>query len=306
MGMSWAYGDQADRDDDRSLGLIRQALDLGVNFLDTAEGYGAGHNERLVGAAIAGRRDQAVIASKVGVLVDQAGNRVQDGSPRHVREGCEASLRRLGVEHIDLYYLHRIDPAVPLADTWAAMAELGTEGKVRALGLSEVTVEEAAQAHSIHPVTAIQSEMSLWTRDPLGVAPLGQGGPGNVVGWCAAHGATFVPYAPLGRGFLTGTITTAEFAEQDWRSAQPRFQPDALTANQKLVEVIRAVAERHGATSAQVAIAWTLAQGEHVIPIPGTKKPHYLLENAAASRLNLTTEELATLDNLPDPIGGRY
>jgi aryl-alcohol dehydrogenase-like predicted oxidoreductase len=216
-----------------------------------------------------------------------------------VRAAVDASLRRLRTDVIDLYYLHRVDPDTPLAETWSAMAQLVTAGKVRRLGLSEVTPEQAAEAHALHPVTAVQSELSLWTRDPLT--------PGNdLVGWCAANGAAFVPFAPLGRGFLTGTITSADFDETDFRSANPRFAADAVAANQRIVDAVRAVAGRHGATPAQVAIAWTLAQGSHVIPIPGTTKSHRLRENAAAADLELTAADLAELDNLPAPVGDRY
>ncbi|MBA9006282.1 aldo/keto reductase [Thermomonospora cellulosilytica] len=316
MPMSWAYN-LAERDDEASVALIREAVELGVTFLDTADVYGLGHNETLVGRALSGLRDRVVLATKVGLRPEPGGAMGRDGSPGHVRAGAEESLRRLGTDVIDLYYLHRVDPRVPLAETWGAMAELVAEGKVRWLGLSEVTVAQAEEAHAIHPVAAVQSEMSLWTRDPMGVpggtaggAPgagaLAAEGPGDVVGWCAAHGAAFVPFSPLGRGFLTGTVTSADFDDKDFRSRNPRFQEEALRQNMRIVDVVRRVAERRGATPAQVAIAWVLAQGEHVIPIPGTKKVRYLRENAAAADLDLTAEDLAELDALPAPVGGRY
>ncbi|MGC4959512.1 aldo/keto reductase [Actinomadura citrea] len=318
MGMSWAYT-ESERDDDASVALIREALDLGVTFLDTAQPYGDGHNEALVGRALAGRRDEAVVATKTGLVVESMATRniVRNGRPEHVKASAEDSLRRLGTEAIDLYYLHRVDPQVPLADTWGAMAELVAEGKVRRLGLSEVSVAQAAEAHAIHPVAAVQSELSLWTRDAMG-APGGMAGtmpgdttgtaegPGDVVGWCAANGAAFVPFSPLGRGFLTGTVTAADFEDTDFRGGNPRFQEDALKANLRIVDVVKAVAARHGATPAQVAIAWTLAQGEHVIPIPGTKKQKYLRDNAGAAALELTEADLAELDGVPAPVGGRY
>ncbi|MER7542852.1 aldo/keto reductase [Actinomadura sp.] len=318
MGMSWAYT-ASERDDDASVALIREALDLGVTFLDTAQPYGDGHNEALIGRALKGRRDEAVLATKTGLVVpeDASWNLVRNGTPEHVKASAEDSLRRLGTDVIDLYYLHRVDPDVPLADSWGAMAELVAEGKVRRLGLSEVSVAQAAEAHAIHPVAAVQSELSLWTRDaagaPGGMAGVSMGhtggtgeGPGDVVAWCAENGAVFVPYAPLGRGFLTGTITSADFEDTDFRGVNPRFREDALKANLRIVDVVKAVAERHGATPAQVAIAWTLAQGEHVIPIPGTKKRRYLHENAGAADLDLTGTDLAELDGVPAAVGDRY
>jgi aryl-alcohol dehydrogenase-like predicted oxidoreductase len=300
MGMSWAYT-ESERDDRRSVALIREAVDLGVTFLDTSDVYGAGHNETLVGRALRGIRDLVVLGTKVGIVVDPRTQRMsRDGTPEHVRAGAEASLRRLGTDVIDLYYLHRVDPDVPLAETWGAMAELVAEGRVRHLGLSEVTVAEAEEAHRIHPVAAVQSELSLWTRDVLGVD-----GQGDVVGWCAANGAAFVPFSPLGRGFLTGAVTTAEFEETDVRRRLPRFQPEALRQNLRIVDVVRKIAERHAVTPAQVAIAWTLAQGGHVIPIPGTKRQNCLYENTRAAGVDLTEGDLADLDAVPPPVGAR-
>jgi aryl-alcohol dehydrogenase-like predicted oxidoreductase len=310
MGMSWAYA-ESERDDRESVALIREAVDLGVTFLDTSDVYGAGHNEQLVGRALDGVRDRAVLGSKVGLVVDPtSGIMGCDGSPGHVREAIEASLRRLGTDVVDLYYLHRVDPEVPLTETWGVMSELVKEGKVRHLGLSEVSVAQAEEAHAIHPVAAIQSELSLWTRDPLGVtssdADANGTGPGDVVGWCAANGASFVPFSPLGRGFLTGAVTEATFEETDLRGYLPRFQAGVLEQNLQIVDAVRTVAERHGATPAQVAIAWTLAQGEHVIPIPGTKKRKYLHENTVAAGVDLTETDLTDLDAVPPPVGTRY
>jgi aryl-alcohol dehydrogenase-like predicted oxidoreductase len=318
MGMSWAY-QESERDDRASISVIREAVDLGVTLLDTADIYGDGHNEELLGLALEGRRDDVVLATKVGLVVDDLPTKAlhRDGSAAQVRHAVEASLRRLRTDVIDLYYLHRVDPDVPLAETWSAMAGLVAEGKVRRLGLSEATVAQAAEAHAVHPVAAIQSELSLWTRDPLGApydppahqaggAAAGPAAAGNVVGWCAAHGAAFVPFAPLGRGFLTGTIASADFEAGDIRSTLPRFAADALATNQHIVQGVRAVASRHGATPAQVAIAWTLARGEHVIPIPGTKRSRYLRENVGAAGLRLTADDLAELDRVPPPVGNRY
>jgi aryl-alcohol dehydrogenase-like predicted oxidoreductase len=317
MGMSWGYEESA-RDDPASIAVIHEAIDLGVTFFDTADIYGDGHNEELVGRALEGRRDDVVLATKMGFVMDDLATRKmrRDGSPRHVREAAEASLGRLRTDVIDLYYLHRVDPEVPLAETWGALSDLVAAGKVRQLGLSEVTPAQAAEAHAIHPVAAIQSEMSLWTRDALGVAPVPSAdGPApvnagaqgdDVVGWCAQNGAAFVPFAPLGRGFLTGTLTSATFEEGDFRGGNPRFAAEAFAANQRIVDAVRAVAERKGVTPAQVAIAWALAQGDHVIPIPGTKKSKYLRENLGAAAVRLTAAELAELDSLPAPVGSRY
>ncbi|MET8325671.1 aldo/keto reductase [Streptomyces sp. NPDC005181] len=300
MGMSWLYQESA-RDDDRSLRVINEALDLGVNLLDTADLYGGGHNETLLGRAIAGRRDEVVLATKFGIVLDDVDARSahRDNSPAYLRSAAEASLRRLNVDVIDLY-VHRIDPAVPLAETWGAMAELVTKGKVRFLGLSEATVEQAVEAHGIHPVTAVQSELSLWTRDSL------EGPAGGMVGWCDSVGASFIPFAPLGRGFLTGTLHTGQFEASDFWAGNPRFHRSAMEANQRIVDVIREVADRRSVTPAQVAIAWTLAQGDRVVPIPGTKNSRYLRENVAAADLVLTEQDLADLGSLPAALGSRY
>ncbi|MGH3355382.1 MAG: aldo/keto reductase, partial [Nocardioidaceae bacterium] len=289
MGMSWAYT-PAERDDTSSVALIGEALDLGCGFVDTSDVYGDGHNEQLVGEALHERRDDAFLATKVGLVVEDKRTGVvrRDASPEHIRSAVEASLRRLATDAIDLYYLHRVDPQVPLSEQWGALAELVEQGKVRHLGLSEVSLDQADAAHRQHPVTAIQSELSLWTRSALGEGPPvadGSGGtrePDDIVGWCARNEAAFVPFSPLGRGFLTGTVTGDDFEGGDMRARNPRFATDAMAANQRIVDVVRAVAGRHDATPAQVAIAWTLTRGDHVVPIPGTKKSRYLRENAAA------------------------
>ena len=296
MPMSFGYVDAAAEDD--PVDVIHRAIDLGVPMLDTADVYGPFSNEELVGAAIRDRRDRVEVATKVGLLVGPNGGYPldRDARPQHVRSAIDASLGRLRTDVVDLYYLHRIDPAVPIEETWGAMAELVDAGKVGALGLSEVTVAEAERAHAIHPVAAIQSEMSLWTRDPLA----------DIVPWCAEHGARFVPFSPLGRGFLTGAISAASFDESDFRSNNPRFTAEAVDANQAIVARVREVAERVGATPAQVALAWTLAQGEHVLPIPGTKRRRYLEENLGAGDLVLSAGDLADLDALPVAEGARY
>lgn len=303
MGMSWAYAGSG-RDDQESVATIRHGLDLGVSLLDTADVYGMGHNEALVGRAIRSRRNEAVIATKCGLVVDDAATQAmhRDGSPGHVREAVRASLGRLGVETIDLYYLHRVDEHVPLEETWGAMAELVSQGLVRRLGLSEVSVAQAAAAHAIHPVSAVQSELSLWTRDPLG-----DGGQDGIVAWCARNGAAFVPFAPLGRGFLTAGIDAATaFEPTDFRSRLPRFTARAMAMNAAIVEVIQEVARARDASAAQVSLAWVLAQGDHVIPIPGTRQRGHLDANAAALGLKLTPQELSLLDGAPAAAGSRY
>ncbi|MCU1692792.1 MAG: aldo/keto reductase family oxidoreductase [Frankiales bacterium] len=294
MGMSWAYGAEQ-RDDDVSLQVVRRALDLGVTLIDTADVYGPFVNEQLVGRALQGRRDEAFLATKVGLVAGDGGI-TRDGSPQHVRAGIDASLQRLGVDHVDLWQLHRVDEAVPVEETWGAMAEAVQAGKVRYLGMSEVGVAELEKAHAVHPVTTVQSELSLWTRDPLA----------EVLPWCAAHGVGFLPFSPLGRGYLTGTVTAGSFGDDDFRSRNPRFTSEAMAANTALVDVVKDVAERVLATPAQVALAWVLAQGPSVVPIPGTKKVHYLEENAASAHVVLSPQDLADLDALPAPVGARY
>ena len=295
MGMTYAY-DQDRRDDDRSVSVIHRALDLGVTLLDTSDVYGPHTNEELVGRALVGRRDDAVLATKCGLVFSPDLAHTRNGTPEYVRAACDASLRRLGVEVIDLYQLHRVDPEVPVEETWGAFAELVAVGKVRAIGLSEVSVEQLEVCHAIHPVTSVQSELSLWTRDYLG----------DVLPWCRDHDVAFLPFSPLGRGFLTGALAPREFASDDFRSRLPRFAPEAMAANQQIVDAVAAVAHERGVTSAQIALAWVLAQGENVVPIPGTKRVERLEENAAAADLVLTDDDLAALAALPDPQGGRY
>jgi aryl-alcohol dehydrogenase-like predicted oxidoreductase len=298
MGFNWGYRDPS-VDEAASIDVIRRAIDIGVDHLDTADAYGPFTNERLVGRAIKDRRDQVVIATKCGLVIeDKADFRFgRDASPKHVREACDGSLERLGIEAIDLYYIHRIDPNTPLEETWDAMAGLVKAGKVRSIGISEPKVEDLDRIWRIHRVTAVQSELSLWTRDYLA----------DVVPWCAEHGASFVAFAPLGRGFLTGKISAdARFGSEDFRSKLPRFREDAVAENQRIVESVRAVAARRGVTAAQIALAWVLAQGDHVLAIPGTQRQKYLEENTAAADIVLTPAEIAELDAIPAPVGGRY
>lgn len=294
MGMSWAYG-AAERDDAQSREVLRRALDLGVTLIDTADVYGPFTNEELVGSGLAGRRDAAFLATKCGLVVGPDGM-LRDGRPEHVRAAIDASLRRLGTDRVDLWQLHRVDPEVPVEETWGAMAEAVGAGKALALGMSEVSVDELDRAHAIHPVATVQSELSLWTRDPLA----------EVLPWCQENGAGFLPFSPLGRGFLTGTVGEGSFDDGDFRARNPRFTAEAMAANAALVDAVRGVAERVGAAPAQVALAWVLAQGEHVVPIPGTKKLHYLEQNAAAAEVVLSAQDLTDLDALPAPVGARY
>jgi aryl-alcohol dehydrogenase-like predicted oxidoreductase len=294
VGMSAEYR-PADIDDEQSLLVLARALELGVSMFDTADVYGPFTNELLVGRGLRGRADEVVISTKAGLVID-SGRLRPNGDPAHLRASCDASLRRLGVDVIDLYYMHRVDPAVPLEVSWAAMADLVLAGKVRTIGLSEVTVGDLAAAHAIHPVAAVQSELSLWTRGPLD----------RVVPWCQANGALFAAYAPLGRGYLTGTVRSSAFQPDDIRSGNPRFTAEAIERNQAILTVIEQIARRHGASLAQVAIAWVLAQGEHVVPIPGTKQVCYLEENCQAADLDLSPDDLAALDAVPQPVGDRY
>jgi aryl-alcohol dehydrogenase-like predicted oxidoreductase len=295
MPMHWAY--VGDADDRASLDVIERALELGVTHFDTADVYGPHKNEELVGRAVA-HRDDVVVATKVGFVVGPNGGYPlrNDASPRHIRASIDEQLRRLRRDAVDLYYLHRVDPAVRLEDSWGAMSELVAAGKARHLGMSEVTTDELARAHAIHPVAAVQSELSLWTRDALT----------DVVPWCLEHGAGFVPFAPLGRGFLTGAVTSASFRDGDFRATNPRFTDEAIAANLGIVDAVRTIAERIGATPAQVAIAWCLAQGPHVVPIPGTKRRAYLEENVGAASVVLDDGARAALDALPAPSAPRY
>jgi aryl-alcohol dehydrogenase-like predicted oxidoreductase len=296
VGMSAEYN-TSDIDDEQSLRVLARALELGVSLFDTADVYGPFSNERLLGRAFRGRAFDAVIATKVGLVQDQiSGRESRRADPAHIRASCDASLRRLGVDAIDLYYLHRVDPAVPLEESWAAMAGLVAAGKVRALGLSEVTIAQLDRARAIHPVAAVRSELSLWTRGPLD----------TVVPWCSAHHATFVAYAPLGRGYLTGTVRRADFQPYDIRSGNPRFTARAMARNQAILAVIEKVARRHDATLAQISIAWVLAQAGHIVAIPGTKRIRYLEENCQAAAIGLAAADLADLDAVPPAAGDRY
>ena len=301
MGMSAFYGTA---DEEEGIATIRHALDLGVNFLDTAQMYGPLTNESLVGKAIRGHRDEYVIATKFNYRMDDAVpgdiNTVgpQDGSAEHVRSSVHGSLKRLGTDHIDLYYQHRIDPNVPIEETVGALGELVTEGKVRHIGLSEASGRTIRRAHAVHPLTAVQSEYSLWSRDVEA----------EVLPACRELGIGFVPYSPLGRGFLAGRFTSPDDLDaDDWRRQNPRFQDANLEANLRLAAKVQEIAAEKDVTPAQLAIAWVLAQGDDLVPIPGTKRRTYLEQNAAAVDVDLTEDDLARIDaELPEAAGERY
>jgi aryl-alcohol dehydrogenase-like predicted oxidoreductase len=301
MGMSAFYGTT---DEDESVRTIQRALELGINFIDTAQLYGPLTNEQLVGRAIKGRREEYVIATKFSRRMDNArpGDMStvgpSDGSADHVRVSIEGSLQRLGTDHVDLYYQHRVDPNVPIEETVGAMAELVNEGKVLHLGLSEAAPETIRRAHAVHPITAVQTEYSLWTRDPED----------EVLPTCRELGIGFVPYSPLGRGFLSGRFKSPEeLDEGDFRRTGPRFSGENLEANLKLAAKVEEMAAGKGVTSAQLAIAWVLAQDEDLVPIPGTKRRSYLEQNAGAVDVELTSEDLSRIDaELPEAAGKRY
>jgi len=298
MGISEGYGRT---DEAESLATIDRALDLGINFLDTADVYGAGHNEDFVGRAISGRRHEVTLATRCGLVWDWDGKSMDlDGSPKHVYEACEASLRRLGVEEIDLYYLHRVDRAFPIEETVGAMSRLASQGKVRFLGLSEVSATTLRCAHSVHPITALQSEYSLWTRDvEKTVLPV-----------CRELGIGFVPFSPLGRGFLTGQIKSRQdFTIGDMRRELPRFQGENFAKNIELVKRVEEMATTKGCTAAQLALAWVLGQGDDIVPIPGTRRRKYLEENLGALEIVLNSSDLLRIDEIMAPdvaVGGRY
>jgi len=305
MGMSWAYGPG---DEAESLRVLDRALELGVNHWDTADMYGAGENEKLLAKSLPGKRERVFLATKFGNVFDSAlsshtdlaatgGGMFVDGTPAYAAKCLDNSLKRLGVDHVDLYYLHRVDPRVPIEETVGAMAEFIAAGKTRHIGLSEASADTIRRAHRVHPIAAVQSEFSLWTRDYAE----------DVVPMCAELGITFVPYSPLGRGFLTGEIKTLDdLPEGDWRRSNPRFQGENFVKNLEIVALVEQIAKKHDAAPSQVALAWVLAQGKHLVPIPGTKRVKYLESNAAAANLTLAPDELEALSAVAPPAGDRY
>lgn len=302
MGMSFAYGGQEEKD---AIATLHRAVEIGVNFFDTAEVYGPFENEILVGKALKPFRDRVTIATKFGFNISDEGVGPQrmvgvDSRPGHVKQVAEASLKRLGIDVIDLFYQHRVDPSVPIEDTVGAMAELVRAGKVRALGLSEASAATIRRAHAVHPIAAVQSEYSLWSREPEA----------EVLPVCRELGIGFVPYSPLGRGLLTGTIRKPEaLAEGDWRRALPRFQAESMQANAAHLDVLEGIAAEKGATPAQLALAWVLAQGDFIVPVPGARKIRHLEDNTAAARIELTKAEIARIGDALSPervAGKRY
>lgn len=298
MGMSEFYGPS---DEAESIATLHRALDLGVNFLDTSDLYGNGHNERLLKKALvdSGLRDRVIIATKFAFVrdPDTGEGRGINGRPEYVKKACDASLQRLGIDCIDLYYQHRVDPQTPIEDTVGAMADLVQAGKVRYLGLSEAGAATIRRAHAVHPITALQTEYSLWVRDVEA----------DILPTCRELNIAFVAYSPLGRGFLTGKINSVDdLAADDFRRSVPLFQAQNWQTNRTIVEEVKAIAAEKGITPAQLALAWTLAQGEDVIPIPGTRRRKYLEENVAAADISLTADDLARLDRLARPLGARY
>ncbi|ESW90658.1 aldo/keto reductase [Mesorhizobium sp. LSJC269B00] len=302
MGMSFAYGGQAEAD---AIATLRRAVEIGVTFFDTAEVYGPFENEILLGKALKPVRDRVTIATKFGFKISEEGSGLErmvgvDSRPEHVKAVAEASLKRLDTDVIDLYYQHRVDPGVPIEDTVGAMAELVRDGKVRALGLSEVSAATIRRAHAVHPIAAVQSEYSLWSRDPED----------EVFDVCRELGIGFVPYSPLGRGLLTGTIAKPEaLSDDDWRRTLPRFQADAMAANAKVVATLEKLAVEKGVTSAQLALAWVLHQGDFIVPIPGARKIRHLEQNTAAVGIELSAAEVAAIGDALSPdkvVGKRY
>jgi aryl-alcohol dehydrogenase-like predicted oxidoreductase len=283
MSMTPIYGEPSEPE---AIATIHRALEIGVTLIDTADMYSDGRNEELVGRALKGKRDLAILASKFGNIALPGGGRAVNGKPDYVPKACDASLKRLGADVIDLYYLHRVDPAVPIEDTVGAMAQLVKQGKVRHIGLSEAGVATLRRAHKVHPIAALQTEYSLWTRDPEN----------GILDACAELGIGFVAYSPLGRGFLTGTVNEQTLGPKDRRRDLPRFQGENMTKNARLLEALKAVAAKEGCSTSQLALAWLLSRRDFIVPLPGTKQRKWLEENAAAAKLKPSKETLASLD----------
>lgn len=290
--MSHGYG-PAERDDEESIRVLRHAVELGINLFDTADVYGPYSNERLLGRALAAYRDEVKIATKCGLVPRPDGKFSRDGRPEHLRAACESSLRRLRMDAIDLYQLHRVDPEVPLDESWGALGELVTEGKVRALGISHATLDELEQVHAIFPITAVQYELSVWMTRCLD----------DILPWTQHNGVGFLAFCPIGRGYLSGRIGHDSLGQDDSRRRDPRFASDAMLSNRAIVDCLNEVAARHGATAAQVAIAWIMTKGDNVVPIPGTRRLRWLYENATAADLRLTAMDRRDIAALPPSTG---
>ncbi|MEY4493792.1 MAG: hypothetical protein RL355_1141 [Actinomycetota bacterium] len=298
MPMSWGY-DYKSADPAESKATLHRAVEIGVTLIDTSDVYGPFTNETLIGECISadGLRDKVQLATKVGLIFESAQSYGRDASPEHIRKACDASLKRLQTDRIDLYQLHRVDPNTPIEESIATMAQLVAEGKVRHIGLSEVSVEEIKQAQAIHPIASVQSELSIWTSENVD---------NGVLDYCNNNNIGFLAFSPLGRGFLTGKLDSSKIGEDDFRAGNPRFTDEALAASQAIVDGIQKVADRHGVTSAQISLAWITAQGPNVVPIPGTKRRKWLEENAKAGEVKLTAQDLSEIASLPKPIAPRY
>jgi aryl-alcohol dehydrogenase-like predicted oxidoreductase len=296
MGLSWAYAPQ-DGSWAEKTAVLHHALDAGVTLLDTADFYGPYINEELVGDVLRTRRDDVFVSTKGGLAASDEAFMSVNGRPEHLRTACDASLKRLGIDRIDLYQLHRVDPDVPLEESWGAMAELATAGKVRNVGLCEVSADQCRRAAAIHPVRSVQSELSIWERNALD----------TVLPWCRSSGAAFIAFSPLGRGFLTGTMgASTTFSNSDFRASNPRFSPEAIAQNQRVVDVIAGIARELDATAAQVALAWLLRLDPAVIPIPGTRKPERIDENMGALKITLSDDQFMRLSSVEPPSQPRY
>lgn len=298
MPMSWGY-DYKSADPTESRATLHRAVEIGVTLIDTSDVYGPFTNETLIGECISadGLRNKVQLATKVGLIFESAQSYGRNASPEHIRKSCDASLKRLQTDHIDLYQLHRVDPRIPIEESVAAMAQLVSEGKVRYIGLSEVSVEEIKKAQTIHQIASVQSELSIWTSENVD---------NGVLDYCNNNNIGFLAFSPLGRGFLTGKLDSSKIGEDDFRAGNPRFTDEALAASQAIVDGIQKVADRHGATSAQISLAWIMAQGPNVVPIPGTKRRKWLEENAKAGEVQLSSQDLTDIANLPKPIAPRY
>ena len=298
MPMSWGY-DYKSADPAESRATLHRAVEIGVTLIDTSDVYGPFTNETLIGECISadGLRNKVQLATKVGLIFESAQSYGRNASPEHIRKACDASLKRLQTDHIDLYQLHRVDPKTPIEESVAAMAQLVAEGKVRHIGLSEVSVEEIKKAQTIHQIASVQSELSIWTSENVD---------NGVLDYCNNNNIGFLAFSPLGRGFLTGKLDSSKIGDDDFRAGNPRFTEEALAASQAIVDGIQKVADRHGVTSAQISLAWIMAQGPNVVPIPGTKRRKWLEENSKAGEVQLTSQDLTEIANLPKPIAPRY